>query len=207
LSAARADILCVALGNPKQERFIEAYRRRLGTPVMIGVGGTLDFIVGGRRRAPIWVQRAGLEWFVRAAQEPGRLGKRYAHDAVVYFPHLARYLRTLRHFGSGDSLRFIASNERVIVTASNGPQSDGAAWRQATGAIAAGAPATIDLSGARWLSVPALCEVAGLVRETRRSGAPIHVQGLSPDVTSQLDRIGLAAYLVEVETNRGGDPG
>ena len=52
LAAADPDILCVALGNPKQEKFIEAYRGRLGAPVMIGIGGTLDFIVGGRRRAP-----------------------------------------------------------------------------------------------------------------------------------------------------------
>jgi N-acetylglucosaminyldiphosphoundecaprenol N-acetyl-beta-D-mannosaminyltransferase len=207
LEAAAADILCVALGNPKQEKFIAAYRQRLGTPVMIGIGGTLDFIVGGRRRAPIWVQRAGLEWLVRAAQEPGRLGKRYAHDAVVYFPHLARYLRDLRHYGSGDSLRFTVSNERVIVTATILPQSDGAGWREATGAVAAGARATVDLSVARSLSVPALCEVAGLVRETHRSGAPIDVVDLSPAVTSQLDRIGLAAYLLEAETNGGRERG
>ena len=206
LAAPGADILCVALGNPKQERFIEAYRRRLRTPVMIGVGGTLDFIVGGRRRAPVWVQRAGLEWLVRAAQEPGRLGKRYAHDAVVYFPHLVRYLRTLRTYQHvGDSLHFELSNQRVIVTAAHGPPRDGADWNAAAGAIAAGAPATFDLSNAGTLSVLALREVAGLVREAQKSGAAVDVTGLSPAVTWQADRIGLRAYLVEVETDRGGN--
>jgi N-acetylglucosaminyldiphosphoundecaprenol N-acetyl-beta-D-mannosaminyltransferase len=207
LAGASADILCVALGNPKQERFIEAYRRRLRTPVMIGVGGTLDFIVGGRRRAPVWVQRAGLEWLVRAAQEPGRLGKRYAHDAMVYFPQLARYLRTLRHYPRGDALRFVVSNEEVIVTAADGPRASDQDWRDAAAAIAAGDPTVIDLSIAGSLSVPALCELSGLLREARRGGATVHVRGLSRAVTSQLDRIGLAAYLVEVETNRRGDPG
>ena len=71
-----ADILFVALGNPKQERFIVRHRDRLRTPVMIGVGGSLDMMVGERKRAPGWVQRIGLEWVVRALQEPRRLGVR-----------------------------------------------------------------------------------------------------------------------------------
>ena len=49
---ARPDVLCVALGNPKQEWWIEHYGPELQVPVLIGVGGTLDFIVGQRRRAP-----------------------------------------------------------------------------------------------------------------------------------------------------------
>jgi N-acetylglucosaminyldiphosphoundecaprenol N-acetyl-beta-D-mannosaminyltransferase len=90
IRAFAPDIICVALGNPKQERWIDAHRSRLGAAVLIGVGGTLDFLVGGRRRAPNWMRRAGLEWLFRAAQEPKRLGKRYGHDAVVFGPHLLR---------------------------------------------------------------------------------------------------------------------
>ena len=70
ITAVDADILCVALGNPKQERFIKAHRERLGVPVMIGVGGSLDLLVGERRRAPRWMQRTGTEWIARLAQEP-----------------------------------------------------------------------------------------------------------------------------------------
>lgn len=96
IAAVDADILCVALGNPKQERFIAAHATRLGVPVSIGVGGTLDMLVGDRRRAPRWMQRVGLEWVFRAAQEPKRLGRRYAHDAVVFGPKVLRYARQVR---------------------------------------------------------------------------------------------------------------
>ncbi|MDP2290959.1 MAG: WecB/TagA/CpsF family glycosyltransferase [Actinomycetota bacterium] len=90
ITAFRPDVICVALGNPKQEKWIRAHRARLGASVLIGVGGTLDFIVGGRRRAPEWMRRFGLEWVYRASQEPARLGKRYLRDAVVFAPHMLR---------------------------------------------------------------------------------------------------------------------
>ena len=70
IAAVDADILCVAFGNPKQERFIEAHRDRLRVPVMIGVGGSLDMLVGERKRAPRWMQRTGTEWIARMVQEP-----------------------------------------------------------------------------------------------------------------------------------------
>ena len=78
--------MCVALGNPKQERFIKAHRDRLRVPVMIGVGGSLDMLVGERKRAPSWMQRTGTEWIARMVQEPRRLGRRYAHDLRVFGP-------------------------------------------------------------------------------------------------------------------------
>lgn len=87
---ADPDIVCVALGNPKQERWIARYGPELGVPVLIGVGGTFDFLVGGRRRAPGWMQRSGLEWVYRALQEPRRLGPRYAKDFVVLGPRVVR---------------------------------------------------------------------------------------------------------------------
>jgi N-acetylglucosaminyldiphosphoundecaprenol N-acetyl-beta-D-mannosaminyltransferase len=89
IRAARPDIVCVALGNPKQEWWIDAFRGQLGVPVLIGVGGTLDLIVGEKKRAPAWVGRLGLEWVVRAAQEPRRLIPRYARNAFVFLPRLA----------------------------------------------------------------------------------------------------------------------
>jgi N-acetylglucosaminyldiphosphoundecaprenol N-acetyl-beta-D-mannosaminyltransferase len=88
IEAAEADVLCVALGNPKQERFIRAHRARLGIPVLIGVGGSLDMFVGERKRAPRWVQTVGLEWVYRAMQEPTRLGPRYARDLRAFLPML-----------------------------------------------------------------------------------------------------------------------
>jgi N-acetylglucosaminyldiphosphoundecaprenol N-acetyl-beta-D-mannosaminyltransferase len=77
IEAASPDIVYVALGAPKQERVINLLRGVLPTVWMIGVGISLSFISGEVRRAPVWLQRLGLEWCHRMAQEPGRLAARY----------------------------------------------------------------------------------------------------------------------------------
>ncbi len=84
IKAAKPDILLVAFGNPKQEKWIGLYGRELGVPVMIGVGGTLDFIAGETKRAPEWMQQTGLEWVFRLAQEPRRLWRRYVVDLAAF---------------------------------------------------------------------------------------------------------------------------
>ena len=78
--AARPDILLVAFGNPKQEKWIWMHRKRLGVPLAMGVGGSFDILVGDTRRAPRWIQQCGLEWVMRFLQEPARLGPRYLRD-------------------------------------------------------------------------------------------------------------------------------
>jgi N-acetylglucosaminyldiphosphoundecaprenol N-acetyl-beta-D-mannosaminyltransferase len=75
--AARADIIFVALGPPKQELWIDRARTLVGPAVALGVGASLDFLVGKYRRAPQWMGRIGLEWAYRLAQEPRRLWRRY----------------------------------------------------------------------------------------------------------------------------------
>ena len=72
-----AKILIAAMGVPRQEWFIEEHWDRLGVPFAIGVGGSFDVLAGLRARAPLVIQRIGLEWLFRLAQEPGRLWKRY----------------------------------------------------------------------------------------------------------------------------------
>ena len=76
----KPEILLVALGNPKQEKWIWMQRKRLGVPVAIGVGGSFEMLVGDMRRAPRWIQKCGLEWMMRFVQEPARLGPRYLRD-------------------------------------------------------------------------------------------------------------------------------
>jgi len=88
IERARPDILLVAFGNPKQEKWLSMHRDRLKVPVSIGIGGSLDMIAGKLARAPRWMQKSGMEWFFRAAQEPRRLVGRYIHDALT----LGRYL-------------------------------------------------------------------------------------------------------------------
>lgn len=97
---SQPDILFVALGNPKQEKWIASFKEQLPVPVMIGVGGTLDFVTGTIRRAPLWMQRSGLEWFFRFLQEPKRLWKRYVIDifqfSVLFFKQWRRWRQVRR---------------------------------------------------------------------------------------------------------------
>jgi len=86
--AAKPDILLVAFGNPKQEKWIWMHRKRLGVPVSMGVGGSFDILIGDTRRAPRWVQQCGLEWFMRMVQEPARLAPRYLRDFSGLMRHL-----------------------------------------------------------------------------------------------------------------------
>lgn len=74
---ARPDMLFVAFGAPRQDTWIAHHRHELGVPVMVGVGGTFNFLAGRVSRAPTWMQRRGLEWLYRLKQEPRRLWKRY----------------------------------------------------------------------------------------------------------------------------------
>jgi N-acetylglucosaminyldiphosphoundecaprenol N-acetyl-beta-D-mannosaminyltransferase len=69
---ARPDVLLVALGAPRQERWMQRWLPDLQVPVAVGVGGSLDVIAGRVARAPRWMQRIGAEWLYRAMREPRR---------------------------------------------------------------------------------------------------------------------------------------
>jgi len=81
---AKPDLLLVSFGCPKQEKWIARNYESAGVPVCIGVGATIDFLAGAMKRAPRWMQLAGLEWVFRMVQEPRRLFKRYATDLVIF---------------------------------------------------------------------------------------------------------------------------
>ncbi len=77
IRASGADILFVAMSSPRKEYFLGERGSSLGVPFTMGVGGSIDVIAGLTRRAPRALQRAGLEWAYRLAQEPRRLARRY----------------------------------------------------------------------------------------------------------------------------------
>lgn len=77
IRAARPDLLFVAMPTPRKEYFVGRWGRELDVPFSMGVGGAIDVIAGVTRRAPRYVQRLGLEWAFRLAQEPRRLMRRY----------------------------------------------------------------------------------------------------------------------------------
>jgi N-acetylglucosaminyldiphosphoundecaprenol N-acetyl-beta-D-mannosaminyltransferase len=77
IRAARPEVLFVAMSSPRKEYWLAEHGPSLDVPLVMGVGGSIDVVAGHVRRAPRWMQRAGLEWFFRFAQEPRRMGRRY----------------------------------------------------------------------------------------------------------------------------------
>lgn len=87
IKAAKPDLLLAALGVPKQEKWLYQHRDELGVPVSIGVGGTLDVMAGVMKRAPLWMQKAKLEWLFRGALQPKRAGRLMALPKFVLKVH------------------------------------------------------------------------------------------------------------------------
>ena len=77
IAAAGTDLRFVGMPTPRKETFLATRGREMGLGFAMGVGGTFDVLAGRLRRAPVPIQRAGLEWAWRLGQEPGRLGHRY----------------------------------------------------------------------------------------------------------------------------------
>jgi N-acetylglucosaminyldiphosphoundecaprenol N-acetyl-beta-D-mannosaminyltransferase len=77
IQEAKPDFLFVAFGAPKQDLWIAQHQEELQVPVAMGVGGVFNFLTGRVRRAPVWMQQKGLEWFYRVICEPRRLWRRY----------------------------------------------------------------------------------------------------------------------------------
>ena len=90
IKAAHPDLLLVALGVPKQEKWIAAHLAALDVPAAIGVGGTLDVMAGVMKRAPYWMQRAKLEWLFRGLMQPKRAGRLLALPKFVLKVHASR---------------------------------------------------------------------------------------------------------------------
>ena len=111
---ANPDILLVAFGCPKQEKWIYMHYRKLGVPCCIGIGATVDFLAGKVSRAPAWVARTGLEWVYRMLQEPRRLAGRYIKDVVFLVRQTLRESRAIAAAGPG------SKTEQVPTTLSDG---------------------------------------------------------------------------------------
>ncbi|MBA4149181.1 MAG: WecB/TagA/CpsF family glycosyltransferase [Verrucomicrobia bacterium] len=115
---SQPDLLFVAFGCPKQEKWISMHYRSLGVPVSVGVGATIDFLAGTARRAPRWMQKSGTEWVFRLIQEPRRLFKRYAKDLFHFSRAIACQWWEMRHTQK--------QTEAAPVTAASTPQ----AWQR-----------------------------------------------------------------------------
>lgn len=87
IASSGADILFVAISSPTKENFLNKYKDIIDTPFIMGVGGSFDVVAGKISRAPLWMQKVGLEWFYSFLQEPSRMWKRYlvTNSLFIYY--------------------------------------------------------------------------------------------------------------------------
>ncbi len=85
-----ADMLFVGMPTPFKEIWCERHRESLGIPLIMGVGGSFDVLTGGIRRAPVWLQNAGMEWSWRLMMEPRKMWKRYLVTNSIFLTNVAR---------------------------------------------------------------------------------------------------------------------
>ena len=99
IAADRPDMLFVAMSSPRKEYFLARYRDQMAVPFVMGVGGSIDVVAGLRSRAPVMLQRLGLEWLFRLVQEPRRLAPRYVTTNVPFVLLLIREFILVRVMG------------------------------------------------------------------------------------------------------------
>ena len=197
LKEAQPHLLLVAFGAPKQEKFINLHVREWAVPLSVGVGGTLDFLAGAQRRAPVLVQRIGLEWVWRLATDPGRLFRRYAGNLRFYFT-ACRALNRQRRRGRAARPPPAAEPapglwQDAVVEFPDARSADDLA---AAVRVAPEAPLrVIDLAGRRWLDSRDLGVLLTLAREARRAGRGLALWRPLPAVDEHLRTCRLANYL------------
>lgn len=91
VTRTKPDVLAVALGSPKGEKFLYQHQKEYGVPFGISIGATIDFEAGVVKRAPKWMADRGLEWLYRITQDPKRMLKRYMNDAIRIIPIFFKY--------------------------------------------------------------------------------------------------------------------
>lgn len=78
------DLLLVGMGVPLQEKFLDNNRKKIKVGAAVTVGGSFDVLAGKVKRAPLWMQKAALEWFYRLLQEPSRFGRTLSLPKFIY---------------------------------------------------------------------------------------------------------------------------
>jgi N-acetylglucosaminyldiphosphoundecaprenol N-acetyl-beta-D-mannosaminyltransferase len=101
VAAATPHLVFVGISSPKKEALVARNHARLAQALWVGVGGAFDILAGQTRRAPGWMQRAGVEWLYRLYQEPRRMWRRYLFSNSVFASRLGREVVARRILGRG----------------------------------------------------------------------------------------------------------
>jgi N-acetylglucosaminyldiphosphoundecaprenol N-acetyl-beta-D-mannosaminyltransferase len=202
LEAAHPDILLVAFGAPKQEKFANMHVRTWTVPVSIGVGGTLDFLAGTQIRAPRFIQKLSLEWLWRCMTAPRRLARRYVADLVFLLTTCWRLLklRMLPDRAAGaDSSQIMEGDTSLDIR-----------WATYTSQDTAGLPLlfpsaathsiALDIRGTSWLSSTELGSLLQLAKACRLHEHRLILYHAGTRVTRLLSTCGLMNYLELAES-------
>jgi N-acetylglucosaminyldiphosphoundecaprenol N-acetyl-beta-D-mannosaminyltransferase len=169
IAGARPDILFVAFGAPKQDKWIRMNASRIGVPVSLGIGGSLDFIAGAQKRAPRWTQAIGMEWFWRLATQPIRLFRRYSSNLIFLFVMLAR-LSALRLLPAGRIVLAGGASTRLPRLLDSEEAAQFCARHEAQARTEG---LVLSLSEMNWLSSLELGVLAQLSRAARQGGRAV----------------------------------
>lgn len=205
-------VVFVALGSPKQEKWIRLQRAEGGLPVAVGVGGSLDFLAGTQSRAPRFFQRAGLEWLWRLLLAPRRLFKRYASDFGFLVAALAR-VAALRLSPAGrppaplgldeESLAAVGATSLALPSFA-GPD-DALAFVHDAELLRRGGSLVLDLGDAGWLDSLGLGVLLRLAQECRVDGGRLFVTRGAPRLRKLLRLFRLDRFMEVVDTRAGLD--
>lgn len=202
---AQPDILFVAFGCPKQEKWINMHYRSLAVPVSIGVGGTIDFLAGRLVRAPLWMQKTGTEWIFRLAQEPRRLFHRYATDLWQFSRGIAAQLWRLRarrvkrapDAALAPETKRVAFNVLVMPARLDCEEvhARAALWESA---ISPERACVLDLQKVEFLDSTGIGLLIRLQKRSRAAGQQLILAAPSEMVTRALELMRLAEFFVSV---------
>ncbi|MBS0656938.1 MAG: WecB/TagA/CpsF family glycosyltransferase [Verrucomicrobia bacterium] len=205
---AQPDIVLVSFGCPKQEKWIAMNYRESGVPVSMGVGATIDFLAGAVSRAPVWMQRSGLEWIYRLLQEPKRLARRYGHDLRVFGLAIVQQWWRMKQRparGAGPAvpstpaatppaeaaapagISVLRLPERLDAAAVN---TERAAWE----AVDRRSGLVLDLSGTTFIDSTGVGFLMRLRRRAREEGVGFALAALQPAVARALTMMKLADF-------------
>lgn len=205
IKAARPDVLLVAFGNPKQEKWIGMYGREVGIPVMIGVGGTLDLIAGKLKRAPEWMQRTGLEWLYRLGQEPGRLWRRYVVDMGGFTAFFVRQWWVMRQGNTPPTVLPTTYTAIINHTAILNIQGrmDRSNYQhfydRAVQALAETPHLVVNLVDAKFLDSTAIGTLVGLAKQARDAGGELWLAAVPEPIQRTLELLRLDKFFAVYE--------
>jgi N-acetylglucosaminyldiphosphoundecaprenol N-acetyl-beta-D-mannosaminyltransferase len=201
IRAAQPDVLLVSFGCPKAEKWMAMHYQSLGVPVVIGVGGTIDFLAGHLKRAPVWMQRSGLEWLFRLLQEPRRLAGRYGRDLWFFsrailqqWWRLQRRARRARHSPPGSAVVVEPTWQRLRVPERFDREAIGRVgpiWEE-TG----GRHCLIELANVKFIDSTAIALLARLEKRLRRAGRQLVLLEPSQAVHRALRLMGLENFFL-----------